>query len=93
MAGFVKPRAYLSSDTVRLTGIAGTEIMKTVTISPSQENPFKITEINAEKGENSLNNPIDPVKAEYRDDGKPVKKLLGIPVISNTLFDNPPKGI
>jgi hypothetical protein len=52
LAGFVKPRAYLSSDTARLTGPAGTEIMTTVTISPSPENPFKIKEINAEKGEN-----------------------------------------
>ena len=52
VAGFVKPRIYLSSGTARLTGPAGTEIKTTVTISPSQENPFKITEIKAEKGKN-----------------------------------------
>lgn len=52
LSGDVTPRKYISTDTVRLTGTAGTEIAGGVTISPTLENPFKITKIEAEKSEN-----------------------------------------
>lgn len=50
MVGDVKPRAYISTDTVRLTGSAGKKISQTVSISPSRKNAFKITGVKAEKG-------------------------------------------
>ena len=51
MNGDVAPRAYLSTDTVRLTGTAGTPIQQVVTITPTAGNPFKIKDITAQKGE------------------------------------------
>lgn len=52
ISGDVTPRKYISTDTVRLTGTAGTKIIGGITISPTPENPFKLTDIKAEKGEN-----------------------------------------
>ena len=50
LSGNVKPRAYISTDIVRLTGSAGKEITGDLTIAPTPDNPFKITGITAEKG-------------------------------------------
>jgi hypothetical protein len=50
LSGDVSPRAYLSTDTIRLTGTAGTEIMGALSITPTPDNPFKIIAITAEKG-------------------------------------------
>jgi hypothetical protein len=50
LAGRVKPIAILSASVIRLTGNAGQEISKTITISPVSENPFKIQNIRAENG-------------------------------------------
>lgn len=52
VSGNVKPGAYMSSDVIRLTGNFGDEIKQVVTVSPSHENPFKITDVKAEKGKN-----------------------------------------
>ncbi len=50
ISGDVKPRAYISTDTLRLTGSAGKALKKELTIAPTPDNPFKITGITAEKG-------------------------------------------
>ena len=52
LSGNVTPRAYLSTDTIRLTGSAKKEIKGELTITPTPDNPFKIIEVTAEKGEN-----------------------------------------
>lgn len=52
MSGDVEPRNDISSTTARLTGTAGEEIKQIVTLSSSKENPFEITSIEAEKGDN-----------------------------------------
>ena len=52
LSGNVTPRAYLSTDTIRLTGSAKKEIKGELIITPTPDNPFKIIEITAEKGEN-----------------------------------------
>jgi hypothetical protein len=49
--GHVKPKVYLSSDVVRLTGRADQAIFQTVSITPTPENPFKILEITIGKGD------------------------------------------
>ena len=50
LSGNVKPRAYISTDTLRLTGSAGKKIKTDLTIAPTPDNPFKITGITAKKG-------------------------------------------
>jgi len=40
----------LSATVIRLTGNAGQEISKTITIAPTPGNPFKIKNVKAEKG-------------------------------------------
>lgn len=50
IGGEVKPIAVLSESVVRLTGNAGRDISKTVTITPAAENRFRITGIKAENG-------------------------------------------
>ena len=52
MTGEVKPRQNISSTTIRLTGNASGEIKQTLTLTSSKENPFHITSIYADKGEN-----------------------------------------
>ena len=52
LSGNVTPRAYLSTDTIRLTGSAKKEIKGELIITPTPDNPFKIIEVTAEKGEN-----------------------------------------
>lgn len=52
ISGNVEARDDISSTTARLTGTAGQEIKETLTLSPSRENPFEITTIEAEKGDN-----------------------------------------
>ena len=52
LSGNVTPRAYLSTDTIRLTGSAKKEIKGELIITPTPDNPFQITEVTAEKGEN-----------------------------------------
>jgi hypothetical protein len=51
LSGQVKPIAHLSATVIRLTGNAGQEISKTITITPASENPFKIKNIRAENGQ------------------------------------------
>jgi hypothetical protein len=51
LSGDVTPRAYISGDTIRLTGSAGKKIKGDLFITPTPDNPFKIIEITAEKGE------------------------------------------
>jgi uncharacterized membrane protein len=51
MSGKVLKRKDISSNTARLTGNAGEEIQQTITISPSPENPFTITDIRLENGD------------------------------------------
>lgn len=48
--GRVKPVYLLSDKVIRLTGNAGREIVKTVTIRPGPENPFHINSIQARNG-------------------------------------------
>ena len=50
LTGRVKPIAELSASVIRLTGAAGQEISKTITITPASENPFKIQNIRVENG-------------------------------------------
>ncbi|MDA8403477.1 MAG: hypothetical protein M0Z56_04665 [Desulfobacteraceae bacterium] len=50
LTGQVKPIAELSASIIRLTGNAGQEISKTITITPASGNPFKIKNVRAEKG-------------------------------------------
>lgn len=50
LTGRVKPIVELSATVIRLTGNAGQEISKTITITPASENPFKIQNIRAENG-------------------------------------------
>lgn len=52
MSGEIKPRKDISSTTIRLTGSFKDEIKQTVTITPSKEIPFKITDIIKKNGEN-----------------------------------------
>lgn len=50
LTGRVKPIAGLSASIIRLTGNAGQKISKTITITPTSENPFKIKNVRAENG-------------------------------------------
>ena len=52
MSGKVLKRRDISSNTVRLTGNVCQEIKQTITISPSLQNPFIITEVQPESGAN-----------------------------------------
>lgn len=51
ISGEVKPRQDISSNTVRLTGNASEELKQSITLTPSQENPFHITAVKADKGD------------------------------------------
>lgn len=50
IGGQVKPIVDVSETVIRLTGNAGQEISKTITIIPVPENHFRITHIKAENG-------------------------------------------
>jgi hypothetical protein len=50
--GEVRPFAVITPKEANLTGMAGQQIKQTVTIAPTRENPFRVVEVKAEKGEN-----------------------------------------
>lgn len=50
LSGSVLPDFYISTNVVRLTGSVGQPIKKTVTITTTPQNPFKIKNITANKG-------------------------------------------
>jgi len=50
LTGQVKAIAVLSASVIRLTGNAGQEISKTITITPASDNRFKIKNVRAENG-------------------------------------------
>ncbi len=50
LSGNVKSRAYISTDTIRLTGRAGDDVKGELEITPTPDNPFIITAVTAEKG-------------------------------------------
>ncbi|MBN2297170.1 MAG: hypothetical protein JXM72_01180 [Deltaproteobacteria bacterium] len=52
ISGEVKPRQDISSTSIRLTGNASEELKQSITLTPSKENPFHITEVRTGKGDN-----------------------------------------
>lgn len=50
VTGQVRPIADVSETVIRLTGNAGREISKTITITPAAGNPFRINDVRAENG-------------------------------------------
>jgi len=52
ISGFVEKFAAIEPSLVKLKGMAGQSIEKTVTIIPGQKYPFHIVDISAKKGKN-----------------------------------------
>jgi len=66
ISGIVKPRTYLSANVIRLTGTLDQEISQTVTILPSDENPFKVMKVEVDKGEYIRYEMVEIDKADKR---------------------------
>lgn len=52
ITGRVSAVYTLSAKSVKLTGIAGEKIEKTIRLVPSRDNPFTVEKVTAKKGEN-----------------------------------------